>query len=79
MYVFMVNIEAYKIETEAAIAVNGQEQAAVRADGVRTAYDDTCVVTVLQLTQNDVVSVVLKSGHTDGDQTMFFGCLIHET
>lgn len=79
VYIFLVNIEAHKMTTVTAIKVNGQEKTETRSDGRHESYDDTCAVSVLQLNENDRVSVKLKSGTADEGQTIFFGFLLHES
>ncbi|XP_056015426.1 uncharacterized protein LOC125673044 [Ostrea edulis] len=78
VYVFLYNIEAYNEIVLTTLRVNGVDKFELRSAGRSTEYDDTSAVSVLQLSSGDQVSVGLKHGTVDDDESLFFGVLLFE-
>ncbi|XP_062566094.1 uncharacterized protein LOC134228452 isoform X1 [Saccostrea cucullata] len=78
LYLFLSNTEAYKEIVRTVLTVNGVGKFETRADGRRTGYDDSSAVTVLRLSSNDQVNIVIKTGTVNEVQSLFLGIFIFE-
>lgn len=78
VYIFLHNIEADSRIVTTTLRVNGENKAETRSDGRHSGYDDSAVVSVLQLFTGDQVYVAIQTGTADDGQSLFFGVLLYE-
>lgn len=78
VYIFLHNIEADSRIVTTTLRVNGENKVETRSDGRHSGYDDSAVVSVLQLFTGDQVYVAIQTGTADGGQSLFFGVLLYE-